>query len=390
MPVKKTCIGTTALSDAAIACRVEVAACYPITPTTGLTAGLAKHYANGVIPKYITVESEHSALSALVGAAATGARTITTTGAQGLLLMHEVLFCASGMRLPIVMVVGNRAVSAPLNIWNDEQDSISQRDTGWIQFYAESNQEAVDLIAQCYKVAEKTMIPVMLCIDGHYLTHAVEPVELPTAEEIDTFLPPLKMPVLLDPEKPVSLGVYAAPPDYQNFREDLSNDFQKSLEVIEQVGNEYAAMTGRKYPLVEDYKASDAEYVIVGLGSMMGNVKAVVDELRGKGEKVGAMRIRCFRPFPREQIRKILSGKFVGVMERDVSPGGSGPIYAEISEALNGDKATLSSFTGGLGGREIMITEVKRLFEKLKEKKPVREWIAKEWISSSGMSSFSC
>src|SRR3989338_2535109 len=200
-------------------CRPQVVACYPITPTTSLTAELNQYYVDGKIPEYLAVESEFAAMSALVGASAAGSRTFTTTGGQGLLLMHEVLFSAAGMRLPIVIVNGNRAVSSPLNIWNDEQDSISQRDTGWIQIYCKNNQEAVDTIAQAFYVAEKILLPVMVCVDGHYLTHAVEQVDVPEESLVDKFLPPYKYPLKLDPENPVSLGVYANPTHYQIFRE---------------------------------------------------------------------------------------------------------------------------------------------------------------------------
>ena len=377
MPEQKTCLGTSALADAAVSCGVQVCACYPITPTTGLTAGLAKHYANGKIPQYITVESEFSALSALVGASAAGTRTFTTTGGQGLLLMHEVLFSASGMRLPIVMAVGNRAVSSPLNVWNDEQDTISQRDSGWIQFYAESNQEAVDFLPIAFKTAEKTMLPVMVCLDGHYLTHAVEPIEVPTREEVDKFLPQFNPKIRLDPENPVSLGVYAAPPHYQNFREDLASDLDASLKTITEYGKEYSKYTKRDYSPIEEYLSKDADCVFVSMGCMTGNVKAAVDELRGKGEKVGVVRIRVLRPFPREALAKALAGKVVGVIERAISPGAVPPIYAEVSEAASGAK-TVSSFHGALGGRELSRKEVLRIYETLKKGKKVNEWVTQD------------
>src|SRR3990167_2236576 len=216
----------------AVNCKLDVVACYPITPTTHLTEELNKYYADGKIPEYITVESEFSAISALIGASATCARTFTTTGGQGLLYMHEPLFSAAGMRLPIVMLVGNRAVSSPLNIWNDEQDSISQRDTGWIQIFCKNNQEAVDSVPQAFYIAEKVLLPVMVCVDGHYLTHAVEQVDVADQKIVDEFLPPYKYPLKLDPENPVSLGVYANPTHYQMFREDVFNDMESSKELI--------------------------------------------------------------------------------------------------------------------------------------------------------------
>lgn len=384
MPEKKTCLGTSALADAAVACGVEVCACYPITPTTGLTAGLAKHYANGKIPKYITVESEHSAMSALIGASAAGARTFTTTSSQGLLLMHEAIFCAGGMRLPIVMVVGNRAVSAPLNIWNDQQDTVSQRDAGWIQLYAESNQEAVDLLPQAFKIAEKTMLPAMVCVDGFILTHSMETIEIPAKAEVEKFLPPFNPEIKLDTQNPLSLGVYAAPPHYQDFREDVVADFEKAIPTIAEVMAEYGKTTGRPCGLVEEYRTQDADYILAGMGSVMGNAKAAADELRKEGEKVGVLKITCLRPFPREAIRKALSARLVGVIDRAVSPGGGAPLYLEAVEALSGDSgATVSSFCGGLGGREIGVDECKKMFSRLKERKPLKEWVARECKSTT-------
>jgi len=376
--------GARALGDVAVNCSVEVCACYPITPTTHMTEELAKQYADGKIPQYITVESEFSALSALVGASATGTRTLTTTGGQGLLLMHEVLHSAAGMRLPIVMVVGNRAVSSPLNIWNDEQDTISQRDTGWIQIYCKSNQEAVDSLPQAFKIAETVMLPVMVCIDGHFLTHNVEQMDIVDKHHIDKFLPKFRHPMPLDPENPVSVGVYANPTHYQMFREDLMNDLNESKKVIKEVGEEWGKLTGRKYGLINAYKCKDAERIIVGLGSVMDNVISVVDELRDKGEKVGALHLRVYRPFPAEELKEVLAGKKVAVLERNISLGAAAPVYVEIFEALNGHngnskapETVISSFYGGLGGRGIKRTDLKEIYEKIKSKTPLHEWVTK-------------
>src|SRR3989338_3723420 len=253
--------GARAIGDVVGNCSVDVCACYPITPTTHLTEELAKLYADGKIPQYITVESEFAAISALVGASATGARSFTTTCGQGLLLMHEVLFSASGMRLPIVMVVGNRAVSSPLNIWNDEQDSISQRDTGWIQIYCKNNQEAVDTIPQAFYIAEKILLLVMVCVDGPYLTHAVEQVDVADESIVQKFLPPYKYPLKLDPENPVSLGVYANPTHYQIFREDIMKDMESSKELILEAGKKWGKLTGREYGLIREYMVADADRV---------------------------------------------------------------------------------------------------------------------------------
>lgn len=374
--------GARAIGDIVANCSVDVCACYPITPTTHLTEELAKLYADGKIPQYITVESEFAAISALVGASAAGARSFTTTGGQGLLLMHEVLFSASGMRLPIVMVVGNRAVSSPLNIWNDEQDTISQRDSGWIQIYCRNNQEAVDSVPQAFYISEKMLLPVMVCMDGHFLTHAVEQIDIPEKDKVDNFLPKFNPQVKLDPNAPVSLGVYANPTHYQMFREDVHKDFLESKKVILEAGEKFGKIFGRKYGLVNEYKCSDADRIIVGLGSVMDNVINSVDQLRKKGEKVGALHLRVFRPFPEEELRKVLAGKKVGVLERDISPGANAPVYTEINEALNGTKSVVSSFYGGLGGRGIKTDEISELFEKMKAGKPLKEWIAQKSLSS--------
>lgn len=387
--VVKTVEGARAISEVVRNCEPDVVACYPISPSTHVAEKLNQYYANGELKSFIAVESEFSAMSCLVGGAAAGGRTFTVTSAQGLLLMHEVLFNASGMRLPIVMCVANRAVSAPLSIWNDEQDSISQRDSGWIQLYGKSNQEAVDLMIQAYWIAEKVHVPVMVCIDGHYLTHAVEQIDIPTIEEIRKFLPPIKPAMVLDPEAPVSLGVYASPVHYQDFRKDLSQDIEASLGVINEAGVAFEKQFKRKYGMFEDYHAADADRVILGLGSVMDNVKAVVDEMRAQGEKVGALHLRAFRPFPFDELKKVLAGKSVGVVERDISPGARAPVYTEVFEALSGSHAIVSSFFGGLGGRNITRVEIRELFDKLKEKKPLKMWIA-ENLNKSGAQSYNC
>ncbi|NYZ78349.1 pyruvate ferredoxin oxidoreductase [Candidatus Micrarchaeota archaeon] len=375
--VLKTLEGAYAVGDAVAACDIDVAACYPITPSTHVAERLAKHYADGALKEYIAVESEHSAMSALVGASAAGGRAFTASSAQGLFLMHEVLFAASGMRLPIVMLVANRAVSSPLNIWNDEQDSVSERDAGWIQLYCESNQEAVDSIPIAFKIAEQTAIPTMVCVDGHYLTHAVEQLEIPDAALVKKFLPAFNPKIKLDPKNPVSLGVYAPPQHYQDFREDLDADLQNAKKTIVETHAEYAKLTGRSYGngLVDALRVEDADRVIIGMGSAMGNAKAAALELRTAGEKVGVLRLRSLRPFPREEIKKALAGKKIAVVERDFSPGGVPPVYGEVVEALGGTNAVVSSFHGALGGREINRMVVKEIFEKIKGGKPSNEWI---------------
>lgn len=374
----KTIEGSFAVAESVRNCEPEVVACYPITPSTHVAERLAKYYSDGEIKEYITVEAEFSAISALIGASAAGARTFSVTCGQGLLLMHEALCSVPGMRLPIVMGIANRAFNSPLNIWNDEQDSFAQRDSGWIQIYCKSNQEAVDSIIQAYKIAEKVSIPAMVCFDGFYLTHAVEQIDIPSRGEIAKFLPPFKPQIFLDPENPLTIGAYANPNDYQEFKEDLEKDMMQCKKVVEEAGKEFGKLFGRHYGLMDEYKTKDAVRIIVGVGSVMENVYMVVDELRAKGEKVGALHLRLYRPFPSEEIAKALSGKNVGVIEKALSVGGVPPVYVEIVEALSiaKDKAIVSSFVGGLGGREIKREDIFNVFKKLKEKKPLKEWIA--------------
>ena len=371
----KSVNGTTAIAQSVKACQPQVVAGYPITPMTHVVEELEKYFANGEIPTFIAVEAEFSAISAVLGASAAGCRSFTATSAQGLLYMHEVLFAVSGMRLPVVMAVGNRAVSAPLSIWNDEQDSVSQRDAGWIQLYCKNNQEAADSIPQAFFIAEKTMLPVMVCIDGHFLTHTVEQVDLLEPSQVAKFLPPYKPTVFLDPKNPVSLGVYTSPAHYQEFRQDLSQDLETSRRTILEAGEKFKKLFGRSLGLVDEYQCSDATEILVGLGSAMENVRIVVDQLRKKGRKVGCLHIRSYRPFPRSEIQKILAHKRVGVIDRAISPGSTAPLYTEVSEALQGTGATVSSFVGALGGRMLTTTDVPALFETLSNGKPVQQWI---------------
>jgi len=371
----KTIEGSRAIAEQVVYCEPEVVACYPITPSTHIAEELAKNYADGKIKKFIAVEAEFSAISALIGASAAGARTFSTTSGQGLLLMHEPLLAVSGMRLPIVMVVANRAVSSPLNIWNDEQDTITQRDAGWIQLYAKNNQEAVDLVPIAFKVAEQAMLPAMVCLDGFILTHAVEQIDIIEKEDVKKFLPEFNPEIKLDPENPLSLGVYAGPAHYQDFRKDLEEGMQEAKKIISKEGENFGELFGKHYNLILAHKCEDAERIIVGIGSLVDNAIEVANELREKGEKVGVLHVRTFRPFPREEIRKELEGKIVGVIERDLSLGASPPIYSEVSEAMQGTQTIVSSFVGGLGGKTITRPIIRNAFEKLKEKNPVREWI---------------
>ncbi len=371
--------GSKAVAEVIVNCAPDVVACFPITPSTHIAEELNKAYMDGKLKAYVTVESEFSAISALAGASAAGARTFSTTSSQGLALMHEVLFAAAGMRLPIVMVVANRSLSAPLSIWCDHQDSVSERDSGWLQLYCETNQETVDTVPLAYKIAEKLLLPVMVCMDGFYLTHAVEQLEVPDKNIIKKFLPSFSPKLKLDTKNPITFGAYAKPEHYQDFRNDLDDDVHASKEIIMKMNKELDKITGRSCGngLIEQYKVNDAERILVAMSSVCGNIKEAVDILREKGEKVGLLRIKSFRPFPYEDVNKSLAGKkHVGVIEKDMSAGAHPPLYVDIVSSFDKETVPVSSFIGGLGGRDITVEHIIKLFEKLKQK-PTKQWILK-------------
>ena len=378
--VRKTAEGSEAVAEAVRNCEPDVVACYPITPSTHIAEKLALYYANGELKSYITTEAEFTSISAIIGASAAGSRAFTATSSQGLALMHEAVYCAAGMRLPLVMVVGNRALSAPLNIWNDQQDSIAERDAGWLQIYCESNQEAVDSTIQAFKIAESVLLPTMVCFDGFFLTHAVEPIDVPTMEEVRRFLPKYQPKVKLDPENPISMGEYAFPSHYQMFREDVHKDLLASAAKVREVHDEFARMFGRSYGngLLEKYLLDDAEYVFLSFGSVCGNAKDAVDTLRAKGEKVGVLRVRLYRPFPYAEVAKALEGKkAVAVFEKSYSLGAKPPLYTDVVAALAEAerRPVISSFVGGLGGKDVRVEDVAAMLQKLKTGKRLEEWV---------------
>ncbi|MEW6328647.1 MAG: pyruvate ferredoxin oxidoreductase [Candidatus Micrarchaeota archaeon] len=376
----KTVEGSFAVAETVKNCEPDVVACYPITPSTHIAEDLDRMYADGELRNFIAVESEFSAISTLIGASAAGARTFTATSSQGLALMHEALFNASGMRLPIVMCVANRALSAPLNIWNDHQDTISERDAGWLQIYCESNQETVDTIIQAYRISEKALIPSMVCMDGFFLTHAVEQIDVPEKELIARFLPKLDLKIKLDAGNPLSLGVYAAPEDYQYFREDFANDMLKAKEEVVRTHDEWAKLTGRKYGngLWEEYRCEDEEYLFVGMGSALGNAKVAVDNLRKSGKKVGALRVRLFRPFPKEVARVLEGKKSVVVFEKALCPGSDAPLFTELKSALceqSKHAPKMFSMVGGLGGSDVPVHTIEEIFNKMMKGEPPAPFI---------------
>ena len=339
---------------------------------THIVEDLAKLVADGELKaKTIEVESEFSAISAAVGASATGVRTFTATASQGLALMNEVLFATSGLRLPVVMVVVNRALSAPINIWNDWQDAISERDSGWIQLYCETNQEVADTVIHAYKIAEdeNVLLPVMVCMDGFFLSHTMEPVDIPS--NLGGFLPKYKPKhIYLDPKRPMTQGPFAYPEYYYELRKELSKAVDDSESVIKKVHKGFSKKFGRNYGngLVEEYK-NNKETVIVSMGSILGNIREVVDSRKD----VGMLKIRCFRPFPKKDIIKALEGKkSVIVLEKDVSPGlGSGALFSEIRDILYDvkNKPKVIGYIGGLGGNDITVDMIHKIVDESKKKK---------------------
>ena len=375
--VLKVISSNQAIAEAVKLAKPQVIPVYPITPQTTISEYLAKFVADGDIDaEYIRVESEHSAISASVGASGAGVRVFTATSSQGLALMHEILFAAAGLRAPIVLADANRALSAPLSIWNDQQDSISQRDAGWLQVYAENGQEALDSVLMAYKISEnpEVLLPSMVCIDGFILTHTVDPVDVPSQEEVDEFLPPYKPEhAFLDPANPMSIGSFTDPDYYMEARYSMELAMERSKKVFKKVSEEFEAKFGRKYDLVEKYRCEDAEIIMVAMGSICSTIKDVIDDLRTKGEKVGLLRIRVFRPFPVDEIREALKdASKVAVIDKNISFGIGGVLYSNIKAKTDADAY---GFIIGLGGRDIKPSSIIDVIEKTKNPQSDVQWI---------------
>ncbi|MDI3550294.1 MAG: pyruvate ferredoxin oxidoreductase alpha subunit [Methanobacterium sp.] len=374
--VQKVYSSNRAVAEAVKLAKPNVVPVYPITPQTTISEYLAQFVADGDLKaEYIRVESEHSAISAALGASGAGVRVFTATSSQGLALMHEILFATAGMRSPIVLVDANRALSAPLSIWNDQQDSISERDSGWMQIYAENAQEALDAVLIAYRVAEdpEVLLPCMVCIDGYFLTHTVEPLDVPSQEEVDEFLPPYKPYAFLDPEKPMSIGTFTDPEYYMEARYAIEAAMEKSKNVISKANQEFKEVFGREYDLIETYRCDDAEIIMVAMGSLCGTIKDVIDELREEGEKVGLLKIRVFRPFPTEEIKEVLEkASKVAVIDKNISFGMGGVLYNNIRATTN---ANAHGFIAGLGGRDITPSFIREIIEKTKNPTGEVEWI---------------
>ncbi len=364
--------GDEAIALGVRAAKPHVIAAYPITPQTITVERLADYVEDGSLKsEYLYVESEHSAMAACIGASSMGARTFTATSSQGLLYMCECLHYASGSRFPIVMMNANRSTAAPWCIYGDQRDSLSQLDSGWIQLYVENAQEAMDTIIQAFKIAEDpdVMTPVMVNLDGFVLTHTYELVEVPNQDEVDKYIPYSDFENKMDLESPKSTCISAGPLWNTEFRYQQHKAILKSALKIKEVDREYGAKFGRSYGgLTENYKCDDAEVILVTLGSVTGTTRIVVDDLRKKGYKVGLLKLRCLRPFPKDEIVQILSNaKAIGVLEKDISFGYEGAVFTEVNSALSmlGRSPKTFNFIAGLGGRNISKDDIREMYEKL-------------------------
>jgi len=369
--VRKQVEGSRAVAEAVALARPEVICAYPISPQTHIVEALSSLVQSGELApcEFINVESEFAAMSVAIGASAAGARAYTATASQGLLFMVEAIYNASGLGLPIVMTVANRAIGAPINIWNDHSDSMSQRDSGWIQLYAESNQEAIDLHIQAFRLAEELSVPVMVCMDGFILTHAVEQLEVPSQEQVDAFLPPFEPRQVLDPDDPVSIGAMVGPEAFMEVRYLGHVTQMQALDVIPEIARDFATAFGRDSGgLVRSYRTEDAEVVVVALGSVLGTVKDTIDEMREQGVAIGAVGITTFRPWPNDEVRRALSNaKRVVVLEKALAIGIGGIVSLDVRVALAGAAVPVHTVIAGLGGRPITKSSLHRLLADARE-----------------------
>ena len=358
--------GSAAVAEAVALCRPQVICAYPISPQTHIVEGLGKLVSAGTLKpcEFINVESEFAAMSVAIGASAAGARAYTATASQGLLFMAEAVFNAAGLGLPIVMTVANRAIGAPINIWNDHTDALSQRDCGWIQLFAEDNQEALDLHIQAFRLAEELSLPVMVCMDGFILTHAYERVDMPTQAQVDAFLPPYEPRQVLDPAEPVSIGAMVGPEAFMEVRYLAHVKQRQALELIPAWASEFRRIFGRDSGgLTHTYQLEDADTVVVALGSVLGTIKDTVDEMRAAGIKVGVLGISCFRPWPTAAVREALANaKRVVVLEKSMAVGLGGIVSNNVAASYHGSPDVVHTVVAGLGGRSITRGSLREVF----------------------------
>ncbi|HJV63259.1 MAG TPA: pyruvate ferredoxin oxidoreductase [Albitalea sp.] len=360
------CEGSHAVAQAVALCRPEVICAYPISPQTHIVEGLGEMVKSGALERceFINVESEFAAMSVAIGASAAGARSYTATASQGLLFMAEAVYNASGLGLPIVMTVANRAIGAPINIWNDHTDSMAMRDAGWIQLFAETNQDALDLHIQAFRIAEELSLPVMVCMDGFILTHAYEQVDLPEQAQVDRFLPAYEPRQVLDPAEPVSIGAMVGPEAFTEVRYLAHAKQMQALQYMPLVAGEFKSVFGRDAGgLVSSYHAEDADTIVVALGSVLGTIKDTIDELRALGDRIGVIGITSFRPFPITALRAaLLHAKRIVVVEKCFAVGIGGIVSRDVRMALRDRPQPVFTVVAGLGGRAITKDSLHRLF----------------------------
>ncbi len=368
--MKQVMVGNHAVSRGVRLSRVEVVSAYPITPQTQIVEELSEMCADGrLAARFIKVESEHSAMAACVGASAVGARTFTATSSHGLALMHEMLHWATGARHPIVMANVNRALGPGWNIWTDQNDSLSQRDTGWIQLYCETNQEVLDTTVQAFKLAETVDLPVMIVLDAFYLSHTAEPVDVPDQEVVDEFLPKRDARSKLDVDDPHSFNALVRPDSYMEMRWQQQEGMEEARTVFDQIQDEWRRLVGRRFEAVEAYRVADADLLLVTSGTVTSTARFVVDRCRDRGERVGLVKVKMFRPFPTESIRELLRGvERVAVLDRNISPGHSGIFAEEIRAGLYDlapdDRPNLFGYIIGLGGRDVTPAVIEEAIER--------------------------
>ena len=358
--------GSKAVAEAIALCRPEVICAYPISPQTHIVEALGEMVKAGHLTpcEFINVESEFAAMSVAIGASAAGARAYTATASQGLLFMVEAVYNAAGLGLPIVMTVANRAIGAPINIWNDHSDSLSQRDSGWMQLFAETNQEAVDLHIQAFRLAEELSMPIMVCMDGFILTHAFERVDIPSQEQVDAYLPPFEPRQVLDPAAPISIGAMVGPEAFMEVKYLAHAKQMQAIERIPQLAEEFKQIFDRDSGgLIRTYRTIDAETIIIAMGSVLGTIKDTVDEMIDAGHKIGVLGIISYRPFPLEQVRNALTHckRFV-VLEKSLAVGMGGIVATDVRMAVTGMGLKGYTAIAGLGGRPILKSSLHKLF----------------------------
>jgi pyruvate/2-oxoacid:ferredoxin oxidoreductase alpha subunit len=366
--------GNHAVAWGARLARPKFMACYPITPQTPILEKLTDFQMAGELDaEILTPESEHSAMAACISASMAGVRVFTATSCQGLLLMHEMLHYASGTRAPIVMYNVNRTVASPWAFWPDQTDSVAQRDTGWIQMYSESGQESLDTVMQAFRIAEQVSCPVMVNQDAFYISHALEPVDVPTQEAVDRYLPPFQPVHVLDPGRGESFGNVVSPEMFCRHRKDIGQAMQLAIAVAQECDSEWQNLVGRGYGIIDPYRCDDAELVIVTMGSMCGTVRHTVDEMRASGRAVGLLKVRLFRPLPVEALRDVLAGiPDVLVLDRNFSPGTGGVLHQELKSALFGvaDAPRIHGYLAGVGGVNVPPGKIREFADQVYRSEP--------------------